>query len=198
MMPDRPDGGPSTASPDVAMAAFVHPSALLFGGIVAAPDVSIWPYVVMRAEIREIRIGRRSNIQDFVMIHVGSHTGTIIGDDCSITHHCTLHGCTIGDRVLVGIGSTIMDGCEVGDNCIIAGQTFLKEGTIIPPNSVVMGSPGVVTRERNNAAANAFNAWMYHQNALAYARGDHRAWAEPAFAVAAAAEIAALRARYGQ
>lgn len=184
-------------APNIADAAFVHPSALLFGDVSAAPDSSIWPYVVMRAEVREIRIGRRSNIQDFVMIHVGARTGTIIGEDCSITHHCTLHGCKIGDRVLVGIGSTIMDGCEIGDNCVIAGQTFLKEGTIIPPNSIVMGAPGVVTRERNSAAANAFNAWMYHQNALAYARLEHREWATPAFAAAAAAEREKLRVQYG-
>ena len=131
------------------------------------------------------------------MIHFGAGSPTIVGEDCSITHHCTLHGCRIGDRVLVGIGSTIMDGCEIGDNSIIAGHAFLKEGTIIPPNSIVMGAPGKVVRERDNSAANAFNAWMYHQNAIAYARGEHRLWGSAEFAEAAREARARLEAAYG-
>jgi carbonic anhydrase/acetyltransferase-like protein (isoleucine patch superfamily) len=178
-------------------AAFVHPSAQIYGDVAVAADASIWPNVVIRAESYEVRIGRGTNIQDFVMIHFGAGSGTIVGEDCSITHHCTLHGCKIGDRVLVGIGSTIMDGCEIGDNSIIAGHAFLKEGTIIPPNSIVMGAPGKVVRERNNGAANAFNAWMYHQNAMAYARGDYRFWDSDAFKAAAAVERARLGALFG-
>ncbi len=178
-------------------AAFVHSTAQIYGKVEVSAEVSIWPNVVVRAESQEVRIGRGTNIQDFVMIHVGNGTGTIIGEDCSITHHCTLHGCRIGDRVLVGIGSTIMDGCEIGDNSIIAGHAFLKEGTIIPANSVVMGAPGKVVRERNSGAANAFNAWMYHQNAMAYVRGEHRLWASDAFKVAARAAHIRLEAAYG-
>lgn len=185
--------------PDVVVdaAAFVHPSAQLYGQVEVSAKVSIWPNVVVRAESLEVRIGRGTNIQDFVMIHIGIGTGTIIGQDCSITHHCTLHGCRIGDRVLVGIGSTIMDGCEIGDNSIIAGHAFLKEGTIIPANSIVMGAPGKVVRERNNGAANAFNAWMYHQNAMAFARGEHRLWASDAFKVAAREARERLEVAYG-
>jgi carbonic anhydrase/acetyltransferase-like protein (isoleucine patch superfamily) len=169
-------------------AAFVHPSALVFGDVRLGKGASLWPNVVIRSEMFEVRIGERTNVQDFVMIHVGAGTGTYVGSDCSITHHCTLHGCRIGDRVLVGIGSTIMDGCEIGDNTIIAGGTFLKEGTLVPANSIVMGAPGVVKRTRNNAAANGFNAWLYHENALAYARGEHRLWSQSDFLVRAAAE----------
>jgi len=138
---------------DLSTAAFVHPSAVMYGKIRISAGVTIWPNVVMRAEMHGIDIGEQTNIQDFVMIHIGATTPTIIGRDCSITHHCTLHGCKIGDRVLVGIGATLMDGVEVGDNSIIAGGSFLKEGTIIPPNSIVMGSPGKVSKERNNAVA---------------------------------------------
>lgn len=177
--------------------AFIHPTAQIYGLVQVSAGVSIWPNVVVRSESQEVRIGRRTNIQDFVMIHVGNGTGTIVGEDCSITHHCTLHGCRIGDRVLVGIGSTIMDGCEIGDNSIIAGHAFLKEGTIIPANSIVMGAPGKVVRERNNGAANAFNAWMYARNAEAYARGEHRLWASEAFAAAARVERARLEGLYG-
>lgn len=178
--------------------AWVHPSAQLYGDVEIGAEASVWPNVVMRAEGEFIRIGARTNIQDFVMIHYGVGTPTIVGDDCSITHHCTLHGCAIGDRVLVGIGATIMDGCEIGDNCIIAGGAFLKEGTQIPANSIVMGAPGKAVRVRDNAVANAFNAWMYAQNAKAYARGDHRLWSSDAFKVAARAERERLAALYGQ
>ena len=78
------------------------------------------------------------------MIHVGSSTGTVIGAHCTITHHCTIHGCTIGDNCLIGINATIMDGAVIGENCIVAGGSFIKERTVIPDNSIVMGIPGKV------------------------------------------------------
>jgi carbonic anhydrase/acetyltransferase-like protein (isoleucine patch superfamily) len=176
--------------------AYVHPSAQIYGKARIASGASLWPNVVVRAESQEVVVGARTNVQDFVMIHVGAGTGTIIGADCSITHHVTLHGCTLGDRVLVGIGATIMDGCIIGENSIVAGQAFLKEGTVIPPNSIVMGAPGKVVRERNSGAANAFNAWMYLRNAQAYARGEHRLWSTEAFAAEARVERARLEALY--
>jgi carbonic anhydrase/acetyltransferase-like protein (isoleucine patch superfamily) len=175
--------------------AWIHPSAQLYGEVHVGPEASIWPNVVVRAEMNAVRIGARSNIQDFVMIHIGGGP-TIVGEDCSITHHVTLHGCRIGDRVLVGIGATVMDDCVIGDNCIIAGGAFLKEGTVVPPNSIVMGAPAKVARERNNAAANALNAWMYAQNAKAYARGEHRLWSSPDFREAMRREGERLAALY--
>ena len=175
--------------------AWIHPSAQLYGAVHVAAEASVWPNVVVRAEQQSVRIGARTNIQDFTMIHIGAQA-TIVGEDCSITHHCTLHGCTVGDRVLVGIGAVVMDDCVIGDNSIIAGGAFLKEGTIIPANSIVMGAPGKVTRERNNAVANAMNAWMYAENARAYARGDHRVWSRPEFLEARKAEFARLQALY--
>jgi len=192
-------GGARAFGPDVAVdgGAFVHPTAQIYGKVAVAAGASLWPNVVVRAESQGVVIGARTNVQDFVMIHVGAGTGTIVGEDCSITHHVTLHGCRIGDRVLVGIGATIMDGCEIGENSIIAGQAFLREGTVIPPNSIVMGAPGKAVREKNSGAANAFNAWMYSENAAAYARGEHRLWSTPEFAEAAKVERARLAALYG-
>ena len=161
---------------NVSAAAFVHPSALLYGAVKIHEGASIWCNVVARAENFKIVIGPYSNIQDFTMIHIGAGTGTYIGSHCSITHHCTIHGCKIGDNCLIGINSTIMDGCDIGDNCIIGGHTFLKEGTVIPPNSIVTGTPGQVRRTENNYTRNRLNALAYYQNALAYAKGDHRCW----------------------
>jgi carbonic anhydrase/acetyltransferase-like protein (isoleucine patch superfamily) len=128
------------------------------------------------------------------MVHVGYHTPTIIGDYCSITHRVVLHGCTIGDNCLIGIGATLMDGVVVGENSIVAGHAFLREGTVVPPNSIVMGTPAKVVRTANSYVANRLNAMLYHRNALAYARGDYRAWDGPAYE----AEMAAHKARFEQ
>ncbi|QCK86544.1 gamma carbonic anhydrase family protein [Phreatobacter aquaticus] len=159
-------------------AAFVHPSAQIYGKVRLGAGVSVWPNAVIRAEAHEVVIGEGSNVQDFVMIHVGSGFPTIVGANCSITHRVTLHGCTLGDNVLVGIGATIMDGSVIGENSIIAGGAFLKEGTIVPANSIVAGIPAVVKASRDNSRANRFNAWLYAKNAEAYARGEHRVWAD--------------------
>jgi len=128
-----------------------------------------------------VSIGAYTNLQDHVMVHVGYHTPTIVGAYCSITHRVTLHGCTVGDNCLIGIGATLMDGVVIGENSIVAGHTFLREGTIIPPNSIVMGTPGKVVRTANNYVANRINAMLYHRNGACYAKGDHRAWEGPAF-----------------
>lgn len=162
-----------------------------------APEASIWCNVVVRAESQKVVIGRRTNIQDFVMVHVGSGTPTLVGENCSITHHVTLHGCDIGDNCLIGIGATIMDGCVVGAGSIVAGGSFLKEGTVIPPNSIVMGSPGAATKSRDNRRANALNAFLYWRNAQAYAQGDYRLWSKDSFRGEMAAEVARLTALFG-
>lgn len=172
--------------------AYLDPTARLFGKVSIGEGSSLWPYVVIRAETFEVRIGRNTNIQDFVMIHVGYETPTIIGDNCSVTHHCTLHGCTLGDNCLVGIGATVMDRCVIGDNCIIGAQSLLVEGTVIPDNSVVMGAPAKVVRQRDNRVDNLLNARLYRINAEAYARGEHRAWQDPDFVALMARERKAI------
>ncbi len=185
----------SDFGPDVTVnnAAFIHPSALIYGKATLQTGVSMWPYSVIRAETRDVTIGEFTNIQDFVMIHIGDTTGTHIGSHCSITHHCTIHGCTIGNNCLIGINTTIMDGCVIGDNCIIAGHTFLKEGTVIPDNSIVMGTPGKVVRTQNNYARCRLNAFMYYRNALAYSSNQHREWASENCLAAMSAEMDKLR-----
>ena len=105
--------------------AFIHESAYIYGQVFIGQDTSVWPHAVMRAEIHDIRIGARSNIQDFVMIHVGYRSPTLIGNDCSITHHATLHGCEIGDRCLIGINATVMDGARIGANSVVAGYAIV-------------------------------------------------------------------------
>jgi len=170
------------SGPDISITnpAYIDETARMFGKVTIAEGASLWPYAVVRAENREVRIGRYTNIQDHAMIHIGYNTPTIIGDYCSITHHCTIHGCTIVNNCLVGINATIMDGCVIGDNCIIAGGSFLKEGTIVPDNSIVMGMPGKVVRTKNSFRENRGNAMSYYRNALGYANGEYRTWANGA------------------
>jgi len=153
---------------------FVHESAYLYGKIAIGAGSSVWPQVVMRSETHEIRIGERTNIQDFCMVHVGAFTPTIVGDDCSITHHATLHGCTIGDRCLIGINATIMDGAVIGDNSIVAGHSIVRENVAFPPNSIIAGVPAKVVGERDNSAANLLNATFYFENAINYSSGVER------------------------
>jgi len=181
---------------DVSQCAFVHESVQLYGKLRAGVGSSFWINVAARSEMYEIRIGDYTNIQDFVMIHVGYATPTIIGANCSVTHHVNIHGCTVGDNCLIGLGATLMDGVVIGENSIVAGHTIVSERTVIPPNSIVAGVPGKVIKTKNNYVENKLNAWLYHRNALAYARGEHRAWSDPEGMKAYAAERVRLQAEY--
>jgi carbonic anhydrase/acetyltransferase-like protein (isoleucine patch superfamily) len=168
-------------SVDLSRAAFVHPSALVYGEVTAGEGSSIWCNAVIRSEAAHVAIGAYTNIQDFVMIHTDPGRPVVIGSHCSITHHATIHGSTIGDNVLVGINATIYGGSHIGDNSIVGQHAYVKDGTLVPPNSIVVGSPAKVIRMANNWVANRMNALFYHRNALAYAAGDHRAWEGPEF-----------------
>jgi carbonic anhydrase/acetyltransferase-like protein (isoleucine patch superfamily) len=171
----------SGASDSFPGAAYIDATARIYGGVEIGEGSSLWPYAVIRAEGFAVRIGRLSNLQDHVMVHIGYHAPTVVGDYCSITHRVVLHGCTIGDNCLIGIGATIMEGAVIGDNCIVAGHSFVADNTVVPPNSIVMGTPAKVVRSVNSFVPNRINAMLYHRNATAYARGDHRAWHGPEY-----------------
>lgn len=168
-------------SPDIDPSVFVSPTAQIFGNVQIGPASSIWPNVVIRAECRHVRVGRYTNLQDFVMIHVGYEHATEIGDFCSISHHATIHGCKIADDCLIGIGAVVMDGASIGPGSIVAGGAVIREGAIFGPGSVIAGVPAKQIAERDSARANRRNAWLYHRNAAAYRRGDHRAWSGPEY-----------------
>ena len=160
--------------------ALLHPTAQLHGKVHVGPGASIWPYVVMRSEMHHIRIGARTNLQDFVMVHVGNDTPTIVGEDCSITHHVTLHGCEIGDRCLIGINATIMDGAKIGANSIVAGHAIVMQNQVFPENSVIGGVPAKLLATRDNGAANQRNARFYEAIARNLVRGEERLSADEA------------------
>lgn len=181
---------------DLSRAAFVHPSALVYGKVRMQEGSSLWCNAVIRSEAAQVTIGAYSNIQDFVMIHTDPGVPVMIGDYCSITHHATIHGSSIGNNVLVGINATIYGGSQIGDNSIVGQHAYVKDGTIVPPNSIVVGAPAKVIRMANNWVANRMNALCYYRNALAYAAGDHRAWSGAEFEDWARATLAGLNAEF--
>jgi carbonic anhydrase/acetyltransferase-like protein (isoleucine patch superfamily) len=156
---------------------WIAPTAQIFGRVAIGAGSSVWHNAVMRAECQEIRIGRMTNLQDFSMVHVGYDDATTIGDFCSIAHHATVHGCTLGDAVLVGVGAVIMDGA-------VSEQARSSRGAVRPgprfPGSVSPACPQK-NRRRDAARANRMNAWLYHRNAQFYREGRHRAWDGPEF-----------------
>lgn len=155
---------------------FVAEGARLFGKIEIGEGSSVWHNSVVRCECQQVQIGRYTNLQDFSMVHVGFEHPTVIGDFCSITHRATIHGATIGDACLVGIGATIMDGAVIGAGSIVGGGAVVTEGKVFPANSIILGAPAKLAKERDSRHANRLNAWVYHRNAQAYAEGNHRAW----------------------
>ncbi|PWR75036.1 gamma carbonic anhydrase family protein [Methanospirillum stamsii] len=128
-------------------ASFLAPNATVIGDVEAGPDVNIWYGAVIRADKDRILIGERSNIQDNCVVHTSKGHPVIIGDDVSVGHGAILHGCTIGNTVLVGMGAIVLNGAVVGENTIIGAGALVSEGKTIPPGSLVIGIPGKVVRQ---------------------------------------------------
>lgn len=134
--------------PRVHETVYVDGSAQVIGDVEIGEASSVWMNVVIRGDVNYVRIGRRTNVQDGTVVHVmgGTHP-TTIGDDVTIGHGAIVHGCTLHDRILIGMGAILLNGVEVGEDSIVAAGTLLPEGTRIPPRSLAMGSPGKVRRE---------------------------------------------------
>ena len=139
---------------------FVAENAAIIGDVVLGDDVSIWYNSVIRGDCNFIRIGARSNVQDNTTVHVmnGTHP-TTIGDDVTIGHGAIVHGCTLHDRILIGMGAILLNGVVVGEDSIIAAGTLLTEGTRVPPRSLVMGSPGKVRRQLTDEDVRSIRAY---------------------------------------
>ncbi|MDE0405153.1 MAG: gamma carbonic anhydrase family protein [Nitrospira sp.] len=156
-------------TPTIADSAFIEDTAVIVGDVVIEADSSVWFHSVVRGDVNYIRIGRRTNVQDLSLLHVTHDTyPLILGDDVTVGHHVVLHGCTVQNRVLVGMGAVLMDGVVVGDDCIIGAGGLVTEHTRIPPGSLVIGAPARVTRPLREAEL----AWLKEsaQNYVRYAR----------------------------
>jgi carbonic anhydrase/acetyltransferase-like protein (isoleucine patch superfamily) len=126
---------------------FVAPNATVIGDVHLGDESSVWFGAVIRGDVFPIRFGARTNVQDGSVVHVtGGKAATAVGDDVTIGHMVLLHGCTIGSRCLVGMGSIVLDGAEIGDDCMIAAGSLVAPRTKVPPRSLVMGRPAKVVR----------------------------------------------------
>ncbi|HEU4686243.1 MAG TPA: gamma carbonic anhydrase family protein [Nitrospira sp.] len=138
--------------PTIPVSCFVEETSVVIGDVVMGEQCSVWFHAVIRGDVHFIRIGDRTNVQDLCMLHVAHDTHPLlVGSDVTIGHHVVLHGCTINDRVLVGMGSIIMDGAIVGEDSIVGAGALVTEGTVVPPRSLVFGSPAKVRRPVSEA-----------------------------------------------
>src|SRR5688572_27380727 len=133
--------------PTVHASAFVDVSAQVIGDVHLGPESSVWMNVVIRGDVHFIRIGARTNVQDLTLVHVMRDTHpTIIGNEVTIGHSAVIHGTTIEDRCLIGMGAILLNGSHIGTGSIVAAGALVPEGMVVPPGSMVMGLPAKVRR----------------------------------------------------
>ena len=132
--------------PTLGLRVFVAHDADVIGRVTLAEDASIFFQCVLRGDINTIEVGARTNIQDHTVVHLASDLPTLIGADVSVGHRCILHACTVRDRVLVGMGSILMDGVVVGEDSIVGAGSLLSRGKTFPPGSLILGNPARVLR----------------------------------------------------
>lgn len=158
--------------PDVDDTAFVAPTAQLIGQVSVGEGASVWYGAVLRGDNEPIVIGPRSNVQDNCVFHVDAGIPVTLGEGVSVGHGAIVHGATVGDHVLVGMGAIVLNGAVIGDEVLIAAGALVPEGAQIPPRSLVAGVPGKVRRELSDAEIEKLhnNARIYEEH-----REVHRA-----------------------
>jgi carbonic anhydrase/acetyltransferase-like protein (isoleucine patch superfamily) len=152
---------------------YVAPSAVLIGKIEIDDLASIWPNVSARGDVNWMRIGKRTNVQDGSVLHVTYETHPLeIGDDVTIGHGCILHGCTIKDRCLIGMGSVVLDGAVIGPDTIVGAGSVVKQGDVVPSGVLYLGVPAKYKRDltEDELAAIIDSAKTYSEYALEYLR----------------------------
>lgn len=149
--------------PEVDPDAWVAPNATLIGQVRLAARASVWYSATLRAEAEPIEVGAGTNIQDGVTVHVDPEYPVRVGSGVSVGHNAVLHGCTIEDGALVGMGAIVLNGAVIGAGSLVAAGAVVPQGVVIPPRSLVAGVPGRVRRELSDAelAANRHNAAVY-------------------------------------
>ncbi len=138
-------------SPKIHTTAWLAPQSVIIGDVEIGEESSVWFQTVIRGDVNSIRIGKRTNIQDLSTVHVSNRNGpapapTVIGDEVTVGHRVILHGCTVGNGSLIGMGSIVMDHVVVGEGSIVAAGSMVVENTVIPPGHLAMGSPAKVVR----------------------------------------------------
>ncbi len=160
-------------SPSIGKDVFIAPGAKVIGDVTLRDGVGVWYHSTIRGDDAAISIGKNSNIQDNAVLHVDTGIPLEIGEGTSVGHGAILHGCTIGDNTLIGMGAIVLNGAHIGNNCIIGAGSLVTQNKDIPDGSLVMGSPGKVVRQvtKEEIEANQKNAEKYLEDAKAHQDG---------------------------
>ncbi|KRB79886.1 acetyltransferase [Sphingomonas sp. Root710] len=153
--------------------AWVAPSADLIGDVRLGAKANIWFGAVIRADNTPILVGAGSNVQEGAMLHSDPDAPLVVGDDVTVGHHAILHGCTVGNRVLIGMGATVLNGAVIGDDCLVGAGALVTEGKVFPPGTLIVGSPAQARRELSPEAIAGLKASadLYCDKAASFARG---------------------------
>ena len=152
---------------------FVAEGAMVIGDVEIGEDSSVWFHTVIRGDIHSIRIGKRTNVQDHCTLHVTGKDPLAVGDEITIGHRAVVHGCTVEDFCLIGIGAVVLDGAVIGRGSVIGAGAVVPPGTVVPPHSLVLGVPGKVVKDLGPGSAdgNRVTAGNYVELARAYRKG---------------------------
>jgi carbonic anhydrase/acetyltransferase-like protein (isoleucine patch superfamily) len=160
--------------PKIDPSCYVAPEAIIIGDVVIEKGCSIWPYAVIRADLSQARIGEGSSIQEHCQIHGNPGRPIIIGKNVSVGHGAIIHAAQVGDYVIVGMNSTILDGAEIGSGSIVGANALVKEGMKVPEGSLVVGVPAKIVKQGDPSLREAAkrNAEAYHKLRDAHKRGE--------------------------
>jgi len=160
--------------PKIDPSCYVAPEAIIIGDVVIDKGCSIWPYAVIRADLSQVRIGEGSSIQEHCQIHGNPGRPIIIGKNVSVGHGAIVHAAQVGDYVIVGMNSTILDGAEIGSGSIVGANALVKEGMKVPEGSLVVGVPAKIVKQGDSSLREAAkrNAEAYHKLRDAHKRGE--------------------------
>lgn len=163
-------------APQISDSAWVADSAQVMGQVALAEDVSVWFGVVIRGDTDSIQIGKRTNIQDLSVLHADVGMPLTIGDDVTVGHKVMLHGCTVGDGSLIGIGAIVLNGAKIGKGCLVGAGSLVTEGKEFPDGSMIMGTPAKVVRQLSPDQLQGLlsSAEHYVDNARRFRAGLHK------------------------
>ncbi len=163
----------NATSPHLAAGVWTAPGAAVIGRVSLGEDVGVWFGAVLRGDNEAIEVGARTNIQEMAMVHTDPGFPVRIGEGCTIGHRAIVHGCTIGDNTLIGMGAIVLNGARIGRDCLVGAGALVTEGREIPDGSLVVGAPAKVVRALDETAIASLrlSADRYVENARRFAAG---------------------------